>query len=134
MPIDPEALVKLVEAADRSGVAEQMGIIMGDIMKKVVTEPGIDYEKFFSSMANQMTASRMEQSFKLMKSMGKFSGLVNPLLKIAANDFVMMMVAIPLSIPLVQRIAVNVVSKVAVLVLKGNMPKLPKFGRKKVTA
>ncbi|MBN1288602.1 MAG: hypothetical protein JXA49_03080 [Actinobacteria bacterium] len=133
MPIDPEALVKLVQAAERSGIAEQMGIIMGDVMMRIVNEPNVDYEKFFETMAGQMTAARMEKSFKLMKSMGRFSSLLNPLMKIAANDFVMMMVAIPVSIPFVQRVTVNLTSKVAILVLKGKMPRLiPKF--KKATA
>ncbi|MBN2168949.1 MAG: hypothetical protein JW738_06865 [Actinobacteria bacterium] len=128
MPIDPEALVKLVQAADRSGIAEQMGIIMGEIMMRIVNEPDVDYEKLFSSMANQMTSSRMEKSFKLMKSMGRFSSLLNPFIRLAANDFVMMMIAIPISMPFVQRITVNVASKVAILVLKGRMPRLiPRF-------
>lgn len=128
MPIDPDALMQLVQSAERAGVLEQVGKIGGDILLRIANEPDLDYEMFFGVIANRLNFKTMSKGVKMFNMV---SNLLNPFIRLAANDFIMMMVAIPLSMPFVQKIGAGIVSKVAIFVLKGKMPGMKRLSLKK---
>ncbi len=98
MELKPDDMFALVEAAYRKGVMDKLTPLVGESLDRLMLRTGHNMEHFMNALNDAQDSS--------VSKVDKVLGLASPLLRLAANDHLMALVARLLDLQLVQRTAV----------------------------
>lgn len=111
MAVDPDLFFKLMQSADRNNLINKGSAIMGEIIERVISDPGIDLGDLFNIIDNV--------SMDALLKVDKIVGMANPLLRLAANDYLMRTASRILDSATLNRFAVDKGSVLMIRMLKG---------------